>query len=106
MKKLTLLLTVAISLALVGAVFAVPPGKTVEFPGGKMGKVTFSGQIHASKGLKCPDCHTKIWKMSKTANPKMTMQEINSGKYCGVCHNGTKAFATKDEKNCGKCHKK
>jgi c(7)-type cytochrome triheme protein len=102
MKLLAILFTLVISLALVGTVFAVPPGKTVEFDT-PMGKVTFSGKIHADHGLKCPDCHSKIWKMSKTANPKMTMKELNEGKYCGTCHNGTKAFKTTE---CTKCHKK
>ncbi len=106
MRLLVLLLTVVVSLALVGAALAVPPGKTFEFADGKQGKVVFDGKIHADKGNKCPDCHTKIWKMKKADNPKMTMAEMNDGKFCGTCHNGTKAFATKDEKNCGKCHKK
>jgi len=34
----------------------------------------------------------------------MTMKDMEAGKFCGGCHNGTKAFAIKD--NCAKCHKK
>jgi len=83
---------------------AVPPGKTVEFPDGALGKVIFDGKIHADKGLKCNDCHTKIFPMKKGA--KLTMADINAGKFCGECHNGTKAFASKDAGNCAKCHKK
>jgi len=37
---------------------------------------------------------------------KMTMAEMDAGKECGVCHNGEKAFSTKDKASCGKCHKK
>ena len=103
MKLLTLLLTVAIAVVFIGSAMAVPPGKTVEYAT-SAGKVVFDGKVHADKGLKCNDCHTKIFQMKKAA--KMTMADMNGGKYCGECHNGTKAFATKDAANCGKCHKK
>ena len=106
--RIALLVVVAlISLGLVGTALAVPPTKTLEFPGGAMGKVTFSGKVHADKGLKCMDCHTKIFPMKgpgKEGSAKFTMADINAGKFCGTCHNGTKAFAPKD--NCAKCHKK
>ena len=104
MKTLTILLTVAIAVAFIGSALAVPPGKTVEFAGGGAGKVVFDGKVHADKGLKCNDCHTKIFQMKKAATMKMA--DMNAGKFCGTCHNGTKAFATKDAANCAKCHKK
>ena len=65
MRITVLLLTVLIAVAFVGSAFAVPPGKTVEYAGGGMGKVVFDGKTHADKGLKCNDCHTKIFKMKK-----------------------------------------
>jgi c(7)-type cytochrome triheme protein len=43
--------------------------------------------------------------MKKGAD-KMTMADMNAGKFCGECHNGTKAFKTDDPANCAKCHKK
>jgi len=104
MKVLTILLTVAIAVVLIGSAMAVPPGKSVEYAGGAGGKVVFDGKAHADKGLKCNDCHTKIFQMKKAATMKMA--DMNAGKFCGECHNGTKAFATKDAANCGKCHKK
>jgi c(7)-type cytochrome triheme protein len=84
---------------------AAPKGKTVEFADGSQGKVVFSGTTHAEAGLKCLDCHNKIFPMKKSAQ-ELKMAEINAGKYCGACHNGKKAFSTKDTKNCSKCHKK
>ncbi len=105
MKMFTLLLAVAVAVMFIGSAMAVPPGKTVEFAGGTAGKVVFDGKIHADKGLKCNDCHTKIFPMKK-GTTKITMADINAGKFCGECHNGTKAFAAKDAANCGKCHKK
>ncbi len=83
---------------------AVAPGKKVEYADGSEGKVTFDGKVHADKGLKCSDCHPKIWPMKK--GPEMKMADINAGKYCGVCHNGEKAFKSNDQANCKKCHKK
>ena len=83
---------------------AVPPGKTVEFQS-PMGKVVFDGKAHASKGLKCNACHTKIFKMKKGAD-KITMAAMKEGKFCGACHNGEKAFKANDPKDCKKCHQK
>ena len=105
MRITVLLLTVLIAVAFVGSAFAVPPGKTVEYAGGADGKVVFDGKTHADKGLKCNDCHTKIFKMKKGSD-KITMADMNAGKNCGTCHNGEKAFKSSDAANCGKCHKK
>jgi c(7)-type cytochrome triheme protein len=101
MKITVLLSTLVISLAfLAGSAFAVPPGKTVTFKA-PMGDVVFSGKIHADKGFKCNDCHTKIFPMKQT---KLTMAAMREGKECGTCHNGEKAFSVKSD--CMKCHQK
>ncbi|MFQ5852718.1 MAG: c(7)-type cytochrome triheme domain-containing protein [Candidatus Binatia bacterium] len=73
-----------------------------------MSPVTFSHDWHVTqKKLKCPACHTKIFKMKKlVASPEMTMDKLNAGEFCGTCHNGTKAFTTNDAKACLKCHVK
>ncbi len=106
MKKiLVLALAVVVTFALAMTAFAVPAGKTVEFEGKGAGKVVFDGKVHADKGLKCADCHPAVFKMKKGADT-ITMKDINEGKFCGHCHNGTKAFSAKDAANCGKCHKK
>lgn len=100
----------AVSAAMVfsiGSVMAVPAGKTVEFAGGDAGKVVFDGKVHADKGLKCAGCHSepKHFEMKKGA-AKITMADINSGKFCGACHDGKTAFKAGDPANCAKCHKK
>jgi c(7)-type cytochrome triheme protein len=88
------------------AAFAVPAGKTVEFDGKGAGKVVFDGKIHADKGNKCADCHASgLFKMKK-GSTTMTMKDMEAGKNCGACHNGTKAFGVKDAASCAKCHKK
>jgi c(7)-type cytochrome triheme protein len=107
MKKIFVLaLAVVVMVAMAVTAFAVPAGKTVEFDGKGAGKVVFDGKTHADKGNKCADCHQSgIFKMKKGADA-ITMKDINEGKFCGSCHNGTKAFKSSDAANCAKCHKK
>ena len=101
---IVLVLLIGVAFVFVSSAFAVPSGKTVEYPGGSNGKVIFDGKVHADKGLKCSDCHPKIFPMKK--GTKMAMADINAGKFCGTCHNGEKTFKSSDPANCAKCHKK
>lgn len=105
MRVLTSLLALAVVVALVGGAMAVPPGKTVEWDAKDAGKVVFDGKVHADKGAKCNDCHTKLFQMKK-GTAQMKMEDMKAKKYCGACHDGAKAFATDDKASCGKCHKK
>lgn len=106
MKKIIILVLIAfVTLMLSVSAFAVGPGKTLEYDGKGAGKVTFDGKVHAGKGLKCNDCHPAIFKMKKGSTVG-AMKDMNAGKSCGTCHNGTKASDVKDNANCGKCHKK
>jgi c(7)-type cytochrome triheme protein len=107
MKIAAIILSILIAIVfIIGSAMAVPPGKTAEFPDGAMGKVTFSGDTHSMKqGLKCSDCHPKPFAMKK-GEFKETKEDHGKDVYCGICHNGTKAFSQTDEKNCSKCHKK
>ena len=100
-KAIRTAVTVTMVLAAAQAM-AVSTGKSVEW-NTSMGKVVFKGDDHAGKGLKCNECHSKIFKMKKGAT-EMKMADINAGKFCGECHNGKKAF--KSAGNCAKCHKK
>ncbi len=102
MKKTVIFVVLLVVVAFAGSALAVPAGKTVEYAGGGAGKVVFDGKTHA--GSKCNDCHTKIFPMKKGG--VYTMADMNAGKNCGECHNGTKAFKTSDAAECAKCHKK
>ena len=104
MKIVVTWLTVLAFAVFFGSASAIPPGKTVEYAAPN-GKVVLDGKSHASAGLKCPDCHTKIYQMKKDAG-KMKMADINAGKGCGTCHSGGKVFKASDPANCTKCHKK
>ncbi len=104
MKLLTILLTFAIAVVFIGSTMASPPGKTVEYEGGVAGKVIFDGKTHADAGLKCIDCHPKLFQM-KIGTFKMPAPH-KAGELCGVCHDGTKAFGQVNPDTCVKCHKK
>ncbi len=105
MKKIfAIAIAVTVMFVFAAVAFAVGPGKTVEFDGKGAGKVVFSGDVHKKAGA-CNACHPALFKMKKGADA-ITMKDMDAGKNCGACHNGTKAFATKDAANCGKCHKK
>lgn len=65
-----------------------------------VGNVIFSHRFHTAM-FGCTDCHTKFFNTKKTEG-RMTMDEMNSGKFCGGCHNGNTAAPVSD---CGKCHK-
>jgi c(7)-type cytochrome triheme protein len=106
MKKLIVFaIAVVVTFAMAIPAFAVPASKTVEFDGKGAGKVVFDGKIHAGKGTKCKVCHKDLFKMKK-GTAVLTMKDMEAGKNCGACHNGTKAFGVKDKATCAKCHKK
>ncbi|MCL4491540.1 MAG: hypothetical protein M1510_06500, partial [Nitrospirae bacterium] len=104
MRIIAAVMIVLVAALFAGSALAVPSGKTLEWSSAN-GKVVFEGKVHADKGLKCNDCHTKIFKMKKGSS-EMHMKDINAGKFCGECHNGTRAFKTSEAKNCVRCHKK
>lgn len=104
MSLLTVVIAVLASGIFASNVQAIQPGKTVTW-NTPMGRVVFNGKNHADAGVKCLDCHSRIFKMKK-GSTVMTMADITAGRFCGKCHNGTRAFSAKDKDNCGECHKK
>ena len=67
------------------------------------GKVVFSHKAHLQKTSKknpnfnCKTCHSS----APNKNVHYTMADMEKGKSCGQCHNGTKAFALA---KCTQCH--
>jgi c(7)-type cytochrome triheme protein len=49
----------------------------------------------------CTDCHNALFRTDKT-NSHYTMIQMQQGKSCGSCHDGTSAFSVKGD--CVKCH--
>jgi c(7)-type cytochrome triheme protein len=60
--------------------------------------VKFAHAPH-TKWLACENCHTDIFEMA-AGTAEITMDDLNGGKYCGVCH-GKVAFETTA---CARCH--
>jgi c(7)-type cytochrome triheme protein len=85
-------------------VLAVPADKVLNWPGGGRGAVVFDGEEHTKEGYKCEYCHPAIFEMKHGA-AKMTMAEMNKGRFCGACHNGKTTFSTSDPRKCHECHK-
>jgi c(7)-type cytochrome triheme protein len=65
---------------------------------GEMFNVVFTHEAHTT-WVACPSCHPAPFAMEGGATP-MSMEQINAGEGCGVCH-GTVAFAATA---CAQCH--
>ena len=63
----------------------------------------FPHWIHRMQ-YKCSACHDKLFKMKAGAN-LVNMDELQAGKWCGVCHDGKTAFIS-DLNSCTRCHYK
>jgi c(7)-type cytochrome triheme protein len=75
--------------------------KDIRYQTENAGTVIFSHDSHLKKKPirnNCKACHRADTKRI----PRATMAEMETGKSCGTCHNGTKAFALK---HCLGCHK-
>lgn len=92
----------AILILLSGSVaFAVVGGGDLSMKN-EGGDVVFSHEAHVkTAGLKCHDCHAKIYLNSKN-HMTVTMAEMEKGQSCGTCHDDTAAFGVRE--NCEKCH--
>jgi len=74
---------------------------SIESKGPWMSDVIFSHKKHAVWNG-CEVCHPEIFPSVKKGTVKYTMFEIDSGEYCGVCHDKV-AFPILD---CQRCHTK
>lgn len=99
----TLVGAVCIALMGTGSAMAVIGGGDIVMKN-KGGDVVFSHDTHvAGAALACTACHDKLY-LSKGQHKTVTMKQMRSGKSCGACHNGKRAFSVKGE--CATCHKK
>ena len=67
--------------------------------------VIFEHKLHLAKNLSCADCHPAIFekKLRQVENKAdFTMAAFDQGKYCGACHNGSRAFSSNTR--CTWCH--
>jgi c(7)-type cytochrome triheme protein len=64
------------------------------------GNVTFPHAAHIEM-FGCRECHPDLFVAKRDAN-KATMEEMESGKSCGACHDGEGAFGVAED--CESCH--
>ena len=68
--------------------------------------VVFEHKGHVDMGLKCADCHPRLFETrigaAEERPEKFVMQALYDGQYCGACHNGEAAFAS--DTRCTTCH--
>jgi c(7)-type cytochrome triheme protein len=77
--------------------------KNVTYTTKTAGTVIFEHGYHlkqTSINNNCKACHSAIFDMKKRTHA--TMADMENGKSCGACHNGSIAFHVKD---CVRCHK-
>jgi len=72
--------------------------KEITYQVKQTGAVHFSHARH-TKEMQCDACHSSIFVAGP--NRTFTMAEMEKGKSCGACHNGTKASGIE---KCGTCH--
>jgi len=103
MKKNLTTISLLLTLMASATAQAVGPGKILEFDGSDAGLVIFDGSTHKNAGLNCPDCHNPdLFPKMKKGTVKITMADMNAGKFCGKCHDGKNGFTIKS--NCNRCH--
>ena len=94
----------AVLVLIAGFAWAKVGGGDISFEMKAAGKVVFSHERHVTgAGLACTECHAALF-TTKEKHKKVVMAQMQKGKSCGACHNGTKAFSVKSD--CGRCHAK
>lgn len=68
-----------------------------------MAPVVFVHWSHRAR-YTCRVCHQELGFGMRLGDTGITRSQIVSGKTCGLCHDGTRAFSAKDAGSCVKCH--
>jgi len=103
MMKLRWFPIVLLILVVPSVLFARWSKDTVEMKNEATGTIVFSHTNHLEAlGKNCPTCHNGIFNIDVTKNPDYTMKDMENGKACGACHDGSTAFSVGD--NCSVCH--
>jgi c(7)-type cytochrome triheme protein len=80
----------------------LPADVTYSGTDGSPGPVVFRHGTHVPLGdNKCTGCHPKPFSILGSRS-KITHAEMDAGKSCGSCHDGTKASGVQDD--CAHCH--
>lgn len=95
---------IAAPTAPVTAAVRLPPDLVFEKTVGRDQAVTFRHATHVEFAAgKCVGCHPEPFKMLRPTRAT-SHEAMDAGRSCGACHDGKKAFATKEETSCATCH--
>lgn len=85
-----------------------PPPDFVMKDTGKSDWAMMSHTKHGNKVPRCSSCHPKVFSsklgLTKETKGGMTMEAMEKGAFCGVCHNGKESFDVTVKEYCVKCH--
>ena len=104
-------LTVVLVLLLLGQGGSALPAFANEYGGGPIvfikpvRAVIFEHRFHLGKNFSCESCHPDLFPKKVGAveeRDDFTMASFREGKYCGKCHDGSKAFSV--DSRCNWCH--
>jgi c(7)-type cytochrome triheme protein len=73
----------------------------IVFKNEDLGNVTFLHDIHMEM-FGCNECHPDLF-TARRGSTRATMAEMEQGKACGACHDGSAAFSVAED--CESCHK-
>ena len=65
------------------------------------GSVTFRHAAHLEHKLACAGCHPRPFAMKVVESGATPLHDAAA---CGMCHDGTRAFAVEDAGSCARCH--
>lgn len=81
----------------------LPPDVTYGGAADSPGPVVFSHTTHVPlRDNQCLACHPQTFSILQPTR-KITHEEMNAGKQCGACHDGTQASGVRDA--CDHCHR-
>ena len=82
----------------------LPPDLVYDHAVGAEGAVVFRHSTHAGfADMKCAACHPAPFKLLHPT--RQTSHELmDKGQSCGMCHDGSHAFATAKDDMCARCH--
>jgi c(7)-type cytochrome triheme protein len=85
-----------------GTELRLPPDVTYRSAAGSPGPVVFRHSTHvAFTDRHCPACHPSLFSILGPTGA-LTHEEMNAGKQCGACHDGSKASGVQEA--CDHCH--
>jgi len=84
-----------------------PPDFTLPKAESSPAPVPFSHAKHLPKVEKCTRCHMRGFKLKLGQSGPITLEALQQGKFCGMCHDGKTTFAGAAVfpiDACDKCH--